>query len=183
MRDRRPSVTRCPALAAWTAWQHIHRARRDREALPADVWLIVYMHGGIDGKHVRRLAHACRQMCAAASAHEDNITPAQPPLLLSDPLPALPADVWLKVYMHGGINGKHARRLALAKRLVRDVTVAAVEGGFNLQAGRHRRWPGCWPETPAFDPRGRRARWSWACTAGPGVSGEKFGWQSHGGGG
>ena len=57
--------------------------RKDRvqhisgEELPAEVWLIVYMHGGIDGKHARRLAHACRQMCAAASAHEDNTILAQ----------------------------------------------------------------------------------------------------------
>ena len=108
-RDEMSRARRMDRMATHPSW-------RDREALPADVWLIVYMHGGIDGKHARRLAHACRQMCAAASAHEDNITPAQPPQLLSDPLPALPADVWLKVYMHGGINGKHARRLAHACR-------------------------------------------------------------------
>ena len=56
--------------------------RKDRvqyisgEELPAEVWLIVYMHSGIDGKHARRLAHACSQMCAAAAAHEDNTTKA-----------------------------------------------------------------------------------------------------------
>ena len=80
------------------------------EELPAEVWLIVYMHGGIDGKHARRLAHVCMQMCAAATAHEDNNTPAQAAQLSTDPLPALP----LKVYMHSGIDGKHARCLAHA---------------------------------------------------------------------
>ena len=91
--------------------------RKDRvqhisgEELPAEVWLIVYMHGGIDGKHARRLAHVCMQMCAAATAHEDNNTPAQAAQLSTDrsTSSAASGDV-----AQSGIDGKHARRLAHA---------------------------------------------------------------------